>query len=156
MSSNTIELDGAALDALASSTRRNILKQIKNKPMTVSELERELSINKSAIFRHLVILQGAGLISKRKNENEFVYYELTQKGKDATDQNGKSKIVILLTISGFVFIVGLFTLYESVEKFIKPQFWSASNLDIFQIILGSMLILSGVFILFFGIKKKEN
>ncbi len=124
--------------------------------MTVSELERELSINKSAIFRHLVILQEAGLISKRKNENEFVYYELTQKGKDATDQNGNNKIVILLTISGFVFILGLFTLYESVEKFIKPQFWSEIQPRYFQIILGSMLILSAVFILFFGIKKKEN
>lgn len=156
MSPNIIELDGVTIDALASVTRRNILKKIKLKPMTVSELARELVINKSAIFRHLHILQEADLISKRKNDNEFVYYELTTKGKDTTEQHGNIKIVILLTTSGFVFIVGLFTIFKSVEKLITPQYWTAPSIDILQLLIGSAMVLSAALILFFGFRRREK
>ena len=106
MSSEVIELDGVILDALASGTRRNILKKIQVKPMTVSELARELTINKSAIFTHLIVLQKADMISKRSNENEFVYYELTIKGKNIIKRDENVKLVIYLAASGFVFIAG--------------------------------------------------
>jgi len=142
MSNDTIELDGIALDALASVTRRNILKKIKCKPMTVSELERDLSINKSAIFKHLLVLQEADLIVRRTNDNMFVYYELTTKGKDITEPQGTiKKIIFLLATSGFVFILGLFVIFKSVETTILPKYWVTPPVNSPILIVGSVLVI---------------
>jgi predicted transcriptional regulator len=81
MSLNMVEIDVKTIEALASGTRRIILKKLYVKPLTVSEVSRELNINKSAIYKHLSLLVDTGLVSKNDSENEFIYYELTAKGK---------------------------------------------------------------------------
>jgi DNA-binding transcriptional ArsR family regulator len=155
VSSDTIIVDGVTIDALASSTRRNILKKITLRPMTVSELARELTINKSAIFSHLLILQNADLISRRDNGNEFVYYELTDKGEHITRRDENSKFVIYLTASGLAFIAGVITIFLSIENYIAPKYWNSLSVDIPQLVVGSVLIFLALLILLFGLKRKK-
>jgi DNA-binding transcriptional ArsR family regulator len=156
VSSEVIELDGVTIDALASGTRRNILKKIQGKPMTVSELARELVINKSAIFTHLIILQKADLIIKRDNDNEFVYYELTNKGKNIIGRDENIRIVIYLATSGFVFIAGLYMILLSVGNSFSPKYWTSLPVDIPLLLTGSVLIFSALFILFIGLRKGQE
>ena len=136
MSDDMIELNGKTITALASTTRRNILKKIKIKPMTVSELTRELSINKSAIYNHLQILQDVESITRKFNNNEFVYYELTKKGKDLLEQNiTNKKIIILLSASLFGSLIFLIIFINSLIDLIFPKHWGYSFIDIFPHLL---------------------
>jgi DNA-binding transcriptional ArsR family regulator len=115
-----VVLDGKVIGALASGTRRAILKKFIQAPYTVSELSRELGINKSAISKHLDKLADAGLITKMENGKEFIYYELTNKGKSIVGLNENAKLVILLSSAITAFNLGFLTLYVCYEKLQTP------------------------------------
>jgi len=66
-----VKLNREMFKVLASDTRREIIKKLANRQMTVSELSRSLSINKSAIFTHLEVLVDAGLLNKKNTNNEW-------------------------------------------------------------------------------------
>ncbi len=52
-----------ALDALGSPVRRDILRQLRVRPLAVNELARTFPISRPAISRHLRILQQANLVT---------------------------------------------------------------------------------------------
>lgn len=112
--SEELKLDKEIFRVLSSDTRREILKKIAVKPMTVSELSRSLNINKSAVFNHLNALVEANLVGKTNAENEWVYYELTEKGRILVnaDRRNNRKITILLVSSALTMVGGLAELYR--------------------------------------------
>jgi DNA-binding transcriptional ArsR family regulator len=57
----------AAFSALADPTRRAILARLAGGDATVLELAEPFEISLPAISRHLKVLEGAGLISRRKD-----------------------------------------------------------------------------------------
>ncbi len=76
-----IVLDPEAFKVLASDTRIQILKSLDSRPKTVSELSRELELNKATVFEHLQQLLNGGLVKKKDKEGrKWVYYTLTYKG----------------------------------------------------------------------------
>ncbi len=76
-----------------------ILKTLNHRRKTVSELERESGISKSTLHENLAKLVEAGLVSRKGSENEFVYYELTNKGMSILNPNGaKFAISLVLTV----------------------------------------------------------
>ncbi len=152
---NKVELDGKTIEALASDTRRDILKKLKVKSKTVSEISRELDINKSAIHKHLSILVESGLIKRRTNENEYIYYELTDKGKYTIGANENVKVLILLSSSILAFILGALQIYMYIEEIRKPTFWGGPSANIVQLIIGIAIILISVFIFGHFIKSKS-
>jgi DNA-binding HxlR family transcriptional regulator len=68
-----------------SQTRLEIIKSLKDRNKTLSELSRELGISKPSIYRHLKILYFYGIVERIKNGNKFVYYRLTEKGREVAD-----------------------------------------------------------------------
>lgn len=112
-----VELDGKIITALASSTRRGILKKLMVAPQTLSELSRDLDINKSAISRHLGVLGESGLISRRVNGKEYVYYEITVKGKNILGRNENIKLIIVLSSLITAVNLGIIALYEYYRQF---------------------------------------
>ncbi len=95
-----ITLDQRAFSALASDTRVRILKSLDGSQKTVTDLARELEMNKATMFQHLEKLQEAGLVKRKDgkerlttvkpvpNEPEeegpprkWVYYGLSWKGQ---------------------------------------------------------------------------
>ncbi len=66
-------------------TKKNILKSLKERNKTLSELSRELGISKSSIHRHLNSLKNWGLVERISNGNKFVYYKLTERGREILD-----------------------------------------------------------------------
>jgi DNA-binding transcriptional ArsR family regulator len=56
----------AVFGALADPTRRAILARLTEGDLTVAELTAPFSVSQPAISRHLKVLEGAGLISRRR------------------------------------------------------------------------------------------
>jgi DNA-binding transcriptional ArsR family regulator len=52
--------------ALADPARRAMVEQLTRRPATVSELARPLPMSMPAVFQHLQMLEGAGLIRSEK------------------------------------------------------------------------------------------
>jgi DNA-binding transcriptional ArsR family regulator len=64
-------------EALASRRRRNILAYLRDKPRHAGVIADRFEISKPAMSKHLSILEGAGLIWK-KREGQFVIYGMEQ------------------------------------------------------------------------------
>jgi DNA-binding transcriptional ArsR family regulator len=75
-----ITLDQESFKALASDTRIEILKRLDVSQMTVTDLANDLSVNKSAVYKHLSRLLDAGLVKKLEDNRKWVYYRLSMKG----------------------------------------------------------------------------
>jgi len=78
-----ITLDRAVFKVLASDTRLDILKALDERQKTVTELARELSLNKATVFEHLEKLNEVGLIQKIEEdvERKWVYWQLSWTGR---------------------------------------------------------------------------
>ena len=60
-------------EALSSTTRREILAYLREKPLHAGALAERFEISKPALSKHLSLLEGAGLVW-RKREGQFVLY----------------------------------------------------------------------------------
>ncbi|MEA2053592.1 MAG: winged helix-turn-helix domain-containing protein [Candidatus Thermoplasmatota archaeon] len=79
---NALSLDKKAMKVLASESRIKILKRIdERKRRTVSQLSRDMNLDKSTVHKHLKQLVDAGFVNKLDGNNIWVYYQLTGKGK---------------------------------------------------------------------------
>lgn len=77
-----ITLDARTFQALASSTRLTVLRALDERRKTLTELARDLELNKATVHEHLQLLTSAGLVRKRDDEGrKWIYYELTWTGE---------------------------------------------------------------------------
>ncbi len=116
-----VELNKTAFKALASDTRIDILKKLCERRKTVSELSREVGIEKSAILKHLEKLASAELVNRVENANEFVYYEVTIKGMGVIYRNEKVKVVIVLASSLLAFAGGAVEILKGIKILPRPK-----------------------------------
>lgn len=92
-----VALDREALKLLASDTRLDILKTLRARRMTVSELSSSLALGKSTVFEHLNKLVDGGLVVRHEDtQREWVYYELAPKSKRLFSPVS-AKIVLMLS-----------------------------------------------------------
>ena len=76
-----VVLDSEVFKALASPTRLAVLRSLDERRKTVTELARDLELNKATVHEHLQLLVATGLIKKRDDEGrKWIYYELTWRG----------------------------------------------------------------------------
>jgi len=129
-SGDSITLDRTAFKALASETRVEILKQLDASQKTVSDLARDMNMNKATMFQHLEQLVDAGLVKKDSEEDrattvktapleapvagppkKWVYYRLTGKGKNLLHPE-RVKIAVLLSVVAIscIMLAAVFTL----------------------------------------------
>jgi DNA-binding transcriptional ArsR family regulator len=71
-----------ALDALADSTRRAVLEQLRDGPHAVGEIASHLPVTRPAVSQHLKVLKGAGLVTDRA-EGTRRLYAVSPEGLDA-------------------------------------------------------------------------
>lgn len=67
-----------ALDALGSPVRREILKRLRKKPLSVQELAQRFPVSRPAVSRHLRILESAGLVESSTEGARHLYAVRTQ------------------------------------------------------------------------------
>lgn len=63
----------AALAALADPTRREMLEQIRKKPISVGRLADTLPVSRPAVSQHLRVLKAAGLVREERQGTRRVY-----------------------------------------------------------------------------------
>jgi len=100
------------IKALSSDTRIGILKSLRERRKTVTELSQEMGLSKSTVHEHIGMLLEQQLIDKNENyTNKWVYYELTRKGQDLFAQNGKQFVLLLSSV--LLGVLGVFSLLFS-------------------------------------------
>jgi DNA-binding transcriptional ArsR family regulator len=82
MDEEKVVLDRKSFEALAVETRVRILKSLKQRRKTLSEISAEMKMSVSGVKEHLETLEGAGLIKKMDDGHKWKYYELTKKGSE--------------------------------------------------------------------------
>ena len=117
-----ITLDKSTFKALASDTRINILKSLKSRRKTLTELSKVLGMSPSSVKEHTDSLVSAGLIMQKDDGHKWKYYELTPKGKSIGSPS-ETKIWIVLAISAF----GLFFTALDLARLFSAQAFSAAS-----------------------------
>ncbi|MFQ5836200.1 MAG: ArsR/SmtB family transcription factor [bacterium] len=69
--------EGYFLKVLADDTRLKIIRSLKKKPYHVSDLAKDLQINKSAVSQHLRLLKQVDLVSSER-EGRWVNYSINR------------------------------------------------------------------------------
>ena len=119
-----IKLSRRTFEALVSETRIEILRMLDRRPMTVSEIARELGIAKSAAHEHLAKLVEAELVERVEGQRKWVYYRLTPQGVGILHPEMKYRLLVLLG-SGVLALMGgagmlLRTLYPRAPAEVAP------------------------------------
>lgn len=95
-----ITLDAETFKALASASRLQVLKALDERRKTLSELARDLALNKATVHEHLALLSSADLVKKRDDEGrKWIYYELTWRGQKILHPQETTSFNILLGLS---------------------------------------------------------
>ncbi|MBS3054624.1 MAG: winged helix-turn-helix transcriptional regulator [Candidatus Aenigmarchaeota archaeon] len=99
-------LDKDSLRALSAGTRQDIVKLLKARPYTASELSKITGKHVTTISEHLDTLCKSGIIEKNDTGNKWLYYRLSGKGEKLFKPQYYSWVVVL-TISIFGIFFGL-------------------------------------------------
>lgn len=103
MEEEKITLDRESFKTLASESRIDILKGLKERRKTLTELSKELGLSASTVKEHMEKLSQDGLIKQKDDGHKWKYYELTGKGKEILNP-GETKIWLILSAS----VLGMF------------------------------------------------
>ncbi|MEW5760504.1 MAG: ArsR family transcriptional regulator [Candidatus Thermoplasmatota archaeon] len=134
----SITLDRKTFRVLASETRIAILKALDEKQKTISDLARELGMNKATVFEHLEQMADVGLVKRAEEEErlttikpqpaleeqygpprKWVYYRLTWKGRNILHPE-RVRIAILLCGLLTIFILSLVYVSYSISTKSPP------------------------------------
>lgn len=110
MDEDKIVLDRRSFEALAVDTRVKILKSLKARRKTLTEIAKEQGMSVSGIKEHLSVLEGVGLIEKKDDGHKWKYYELTKKGRDLVGPK-EIRVLILLSMSIFTLLASMILMF---------------------------------------------
>ena len=121
MDDEKITLDSKSFEALAVDSRIKIIKMLKVRRKTLTELAEELGLSISAVREHLGILEKAQLITKIDDGHKWKYYSLTPKG-DSLLSPKETKVWFLLSISAIALLLSTFALIPGIySSFLKTD-----------------------------------
>ena len=66
-------MSSAALNAIASPTRREILRALADQPQSVGDLARQLPVSRPAVSQHLRVLEDARLVAHTARGTRRIY-----------------------------------------------------------------------------------
>lgn len=92
------------LKAMGAETRIRILKALKERQKTQSELASELGLSAPTILEHIDQLQKAGLVERvpEDRERKWKYYRLT---KTSENMVGRRRVSVVLMLAGTSFVI---------------------------------------------------
>ncbi len=96
---SSIAISSNEFKALASETRTEMIKLLRERNHTLTELSKKLDMAAPTIKQHLGILQQAGLIEGLDEGRKWKYYTLTRKGKNIFATEAPANVLIVLAIS---------------------------------------------------------
>lgn len=119
-----ITLTSTEFKALSSETRTEIIKLLKERNHTLTELAEKMGLSSPTVKEHLEKLEHAQLIESIDSGHKWKYYCLTRKGKTIF---GESKaypspnILIIVGIATIALVALLFSFMAEIESFGKQS-----------------------------------
>lgn len=92
-----MEIDSKTIKALSAETRIRILKILRGSRRIAADISKEIGLAPSTVNEHLKLMEEAGLVRKNETGHKWIYYEITEKGKNMITP--KMPISIILTLS---------------------------------------------------------
>lgn len=120
-----MEIDRKTLKALSTDSRMDILKSLGERRKFSSELSKELGLAPSTIVEHLKVLEDTSLIQRKDTGHKWIYYELTEKGRNLVKPTITTHIVLVLSLGFGFLITGGLRLFE---VFMTPSFQAAKSM----------------------------
>jgi DNA-binding transcriptional ArsR family regulator len=106
MEEDKVILDRRSFEALAVDSRVRILKSLRARRKTLSELAQELDMSVSGVKEHLEMLESADLVKKMDDGHKWKYYELSKKGADLMAPK-ELKVWVLLSVAMVALVVSM-------------------------------------------------
>jgi len=94
-----ILLSKSEFKALASDTRTSIIKLLKQRNHTLTELSKKVHLAAPTVKQHLEVLEKADLIEELDEGRKWKYYHLSKKGKNIFSPEPRSNILIVIGVS---------------------------------------------------------
>jgi len=138
MEEDRIVLDRKSFEALAVDSRVRLLKALKQRRKTLTELSAELKLSPSSVKEHLEVLEGTDLIRKMDEGHKWKYYELTRKGLGIVTPK-ELRVFVLLSISLMALLASSFMLSAQggVQSALAPQAMAQGSDMAVEPLLGS-------------------
>jgi DNA-binding transcriptional ArsR family regulator len=125
MEEDKVVLDRRSFEALAVDTRIQIMKSLKARRKTLSELSKEMGMSVSGVKEHLETLERADLIKKIDDGHKWKYYELSRKGAELVAPK-ELRVWVLLSISMVALVLSALTMFPiQIPENTGAQFTSA-------------------------------
>lgn len=112
MDSDKIILDSKAFKALAVESRVKILKLLRDRRYTQSDLAKELKMSIPAVKEHLDAMAAAGLVQRNEEGRRWIYYSLAEKGRYLLEPD-RRKLMIMLALFIFSAAASVITFLRS-------------------------------------------
>jgi len=151
-----IVLDKRDLKALSSDIRVEILKKLDSGSKTLRKLSDELNLPKSTVHENLTILVESGFVEKRNEGSKWVYYELTEKGRNVLHPHEKVKIILLLSSAILSYAGGVMEIYLFIHRARPEEGVKGIPFHPEHLILGLILVIIGAILLYSGLQKKAG
>lgn len=103
-----MEIDRKTLKALAADTRIDILKNLKVRRKTPSELSKEMKLAPSTVIEHLNKLERASLVRREETGHKWIYYNLTTKGRSLVEPKYPVQFIIMLSLGALFVFSGVY------------------------------------------------
>lgn len=116
-----MEIDRETIKALSSDTRIEMLKLLSERRRMPAEISRALELAPSTVVEHLQKLEEVGLVERKETGNKWVYYEITEKGKNLIKPKIPVQIILSLTLGAVMTFVG------ASKVFVKQAFITAEK-----------------------------
>ncbi len=122
-----LPLEPDLIKVLASDTRREILRLLRERNMTVTELSRELDLGKATVHEHLNKLTDAGLVRRKEDDRLWVYYEVSPEGKRMLNpQRTRFYLIVAVSVLAGIAAVLALALFLSTSGAGDPTFQETS------------------------------
>ena len=90
-----ITLTSTEFRALSSDTRVQIIKLLKERNYTLTELSKKLNLSPPTIKQHLDTLVKSEIIELKDEGRKWKYYELTRKGKNIVEPSHTNVLIVI-------------------------------------------------------------
>ncbi len=111
-----IKLSRPEFKALASETRAGIIKLLRGRNHTLTEMSKKLKLAAPTVKQHLGILEKADLIEELDEGRKWKYYRLTRKSKNIFLHETPINVFIVLGVSMIALVGLLYSFISMVEN----------------------------------------
>lgn len=116
-----MEIDKQTIKALSADARVRILKILNGNRRIAADISKEIGLAPSTVNEHLKTMENAGLVKKNDTGHKWIYYEITEKGKNLVTPKMPISIILALSLG-----IGL-TLFGGMSFFATNMFYSTES-----------------------------